>query len=174
MVVRWVAFPLHPETPREGRTLESLFAGRDFDLPAMRRRLVQIAAELELPFGDRTMTYNSRLAQELGKWAESEGKGDAYHQAAFKAYFADGKNLALEQTLIEMVDSIGLSAGRARRVLSERPYRTAVDQDWAYSRKIGITAVPSFGLNNRLLVGAQPFESLARFVEAALPGKTDQ
>jgi predicted DsbA family dithiol-disulfide isomerase len=40
------------------------------------------------------MTYNSRLAQELGKWVETRGKGDQYHDAVFQAYFVDGKNLA--------------------------------------------------------------------------------
>ena len=27
-----VAFPLHPETPEEGMTLEQLFAGRNYDI----------------------------------------------------------------------------------------------------------------------------------------------
>jgi predicted DsbA family dithiol-disulfide isomerase len=31
----------------------------------------------------RKKTYNSRLAQELGKWAETKGKGDEYHDAVF-------------------------------------------------------------------------------------------
>ena len=33
-----------------------------------------------LPYNaDRNMSYNSRLAQELSKWAESKGKGDEIH-----------------------------------------------------------------------------------------------
>ena len=75
----WRAFPLHPETPPEGRTLEALFAGRSVDIPAMLARLRQVATELNLPWGERTMTFNSRLAQELGKWAEDRGRGEAFH-----------------------------------------------------------------------------------------------
>ena len=37
--MKWVAFPLHPETPEEGLTLEALFAGRDIDIPAALDRL---------------------------------------------------------------------------------------------------------------------------------------
>ena len=31
-----------------------------------------------VPFGDMRHVYNSRLAQELGKWAETRGRGDAW------------------------------------------------------------------------------------------------
>ncbi len=59
------------------------------------------AEELGLPFGPRNKTYNSRLAQELGLWAEDQGKGEPFHMAAFHAYFADGLNLAKMPVLLE-------------------------------------------------------------------------
>ena len=68
--VQWRAFPLHPETPEEGLTLEELFAGRNIDIPSAMARLKRVAKELDLPWGERKKTYNSRLAQELGKWAD--------------------------------------------------------------------------------------------------------
>lgn len=48
------------------------------------------AAKLGLPFGDRTATCNSRRAQELGKWAEAENRGEPFHRLAFEAYFVKG------------------------------------------------------------------------------------
>jgi predicted DsbA family dithiol-disulfide isomerase len=74
--IRWRVFPLHPETPPEGLSLEKLFRGRSVDIPRQMLRLKKAARELGLPWSDREMTYNSRLAQELGKWAEQEGRGD--------------------------------------------------------------------------------------------------
>ena len=50
-------------------------------------RLKRAAEELGLPLGERKKTYNSRRAQELGKWAETAGKGDEFHDAVFCAYF---------------------------------------------------------------------------------------
>ena len=41
-------------------------------------RLKQVAEELGLTLGKRKKTYNSRLAQELAKWAESKGRGDLW------------------------------------------------------------------------------------------------
>ena len=70
LTIRWIHFPLHPETPQEGRSLAELFAGRDIE--PMRKRMKELMAEAGLEYGDRTHTYNSRLAQELGKWADSK------------------------------------------------------------------------------------------------------
>ncbi len=73
----------------------------------MMAHLKQKAAELGLPFGDRKKTYNSRLAQELGLWAQSKGQGEAFHMAAFEAYFVDGKNLAQRDVLVDLASSGG-------------------------------------------------------------------
>ena len=51
--VRWIAFPLHPETPEGGLTLEELFAGRSIDVEKVVSRLKQVAEELGLPLGKR-------------------------------------------------------------------------------------------------------------------------
>ena len=60
-------------------TNAELFAGRSVDIQGIVQRLKRVAKELGLPLADRTKTYNSRLAQELAKWAEAEGKGDEFH-----------------------------------------------------------------------------------------------
>jgi len=132
----------------------------------MMRHLRQKAAELGLPFGDRKKTYNSRLAQELGIWAESKNRGDAFHMAAFSAYFVHGKNIARIPTLLDLAASVGLSRDEAATVLSGRKYKAAVDADWALSKKKGITAVPTLVLNQDRLVGAQPYEMLEKVMIA--------
>jgi predicted DsbA family dithiol-disulfide isomerase len=162
--VRWTAFPLHPDTPKEGLTLEELFAGRAVNIEEMKARLQQVAAQLGLPLGDRQKTYNSRLAQELGKWAETEGVGEAFHLAVFKAYFVGGRNIAEVSELTALTESVGLSGRRAQEVLEDRAFRDAVDADWLRSRRMGVTAVPTFMSNGDTLIGAQPFEALERLV----------
>jgi len=153
---------LHPETPEEGRTLEELFAGRDIDIRAMLDRLKAVAADCGLPFGTRTKTYNSRRAQELGKWAESQGRGEEFHMAVFRAYFADGLNIAKIPVLIELAESVGLKG--VEEVLSKGEFKEAVDSDWRYSRTCGITAVPTFVAKGRMVVGAQPYNVLEELI----------
>jgi predicted DsbA family dithiol-disulfide isomerase len=137
----------------------------------MLARLRQVADELQLPFGERTMTFNSRLAQELGKWAEDQGRGDAFHQAVFLAYFQHGENIALKPVLLQICQAAGLDAAAARIVLDERSYREAVDRDWHRSRQMDITAVPTFVINGRQLVGAQSYTELESMVLSAGVGR---
>ncbi len=162
--MKWIAFPLHPETPEEGRTLEELFAGRDIDIPSMVDHLKRVAADCGLPFGMRSKTYNSRRAQELGKWAESLNKGEEFHLAVFKAYFAEGLNIAKIPVLVEIAESVGLDG--AEEVISMGTFKEAVDNDWKYSRSCQITAVPTFAARGRMVVGAQPYSVLEELIKA--------
>ncbi len=161
----WVAFPLHPDIPEEGLALEDLFAGRSIDVRAVARRLKRVADDVGLPLGDRTRTFNTRLAQELAKWAEGQGEGDRFHQAVFRAYFVDGKNIGKVDDLSRIAASIGLSEDGARRVVEARTFRQAVDSDWARSRTLGISAVPTFVVGDERVVGAQPYDVLEQFVK---------
>jgi predicted DsbA family dithiol-disulfide isomerase len=164
--IHWTAFPLHPETPEDGQSIEQLFAGR-LDIDQIRDRLRQAAQDAGLPLGERKMTYNSRLAQELGKWAEVMGKGDEFHQAVFRAYFVQGLNIGKIPVLTKLAGSIGLSEDEAQEVLQKRAFKEEVDQDWARSRQKGIQAVPTLLLGQRILVGAQPYEIMADLLDKA-------
>ena len=146
-------------------TLEELFAGRSVDIGEIKARLKRVAGELELPFGERKKTYNSRLAQELGKWAESKGKGNEFHQAAFRAYFVDGRNIAKIHELVELAKEVYLPEKEAQDVLKARVFSAAVDRDWARSRALGVTAVPTFLLDGQVVVGAQPYPVLEQLME---------
>jgi predicted DsbA family dithiol-disulfide isomerase len=121
-------------------------------------RLKSVAADCGLPFGVRTRTYNSRRAQEAGKWAESQNKGEEFHMAVFKAYFAHGLNIAKAPVLVEVAESVGLRG--VEEVLSEGTFKEAVDSDWRYSRNCGVNAVPTFAAKGRMVVGAQPYNVL--------------
>jgi predicted DsbA family dithiol-disulfide isomerase len=147
--------------------LEELFRGHDFNLAAARRRLEQEAGRLGLPYGDRQMTYNSRKAQELGKWAEARGEGAAYHASVFEAYFVHGRNIALTAELLTLCDNIGLPAEAAAAALNDPRYAAAVDRDWQRSRGEGITAAPTFIAGGRRLVGAHPYTAIEQLVVAA-------
>jgi predicted DsbA family dithiol-disulfide isomerase len=110
------------------------------------------------------MTFNTRLAQELAKWAEGQGRGDEYHRALFRACFVDGTNIGKKDELLSVVTSLGLSRDEALRVIEERTYSGAVDADWKRSRELGIRGVPTFLTSVSRVVGAQPYEILERLV----------
>ena len=165
MQVKFVHFPLHPDTPQQGKSLAELFAGRGYDMAKMQAQMRARMDAEGLPYGERKMTYNSRLAQELGKWAESQPGGDAIHDALFKAYFVDGRNIGDPAALVEIAKSVGLDPVKAREIIEKRTHKAAVDADWEKSRQYGVTGVPTFVVGERGVVGAQPYEALEQLVK---------
>ena len=161
-------FPLHPDTPAEGRALADLFAGRSTDQRKAMHAQMKARMDAEgLPYGERTMTYNSRLAQELGKWADTQPGGDAIHDALFRAYFVDARDISQPAVLLEIAQQVGLPVDAARAVLDRRTFRDAVDADWDLSRRHGVTGVPTFVAGRYGVVGAQPYEALEQLVKQA-------
>ena len=148
-----VHFPLHPETPAEGRDMTTFYAERGIDPEAAYARMKGLMDKEGLPYSRRSHTYNSRLAQELGKWADTQPGGYAIHDAFYRAYFVGAQNIGDTEA--------------ARNVLKERRFKDAVNADWAKSRHLGVTGVPTFVAGGYGVVGAQPYEMLAQLVEKA-------
>ena len=163
--MRWTHFPLHPETPDYGIPLEELFRGRGYDIQSMKQRMSALMTEENLAYGNRSHTYNSRLAQELAKWGESFPEGEALNLKLFEAYFAEGRNLAEPEVLLDVAKVAGLPLETAEEVIRQRSFRDAVDIDWKRAHELGVTGVPTFVSGNRGLVGAQPYEALVQLIQ---------
>lgn len=162
--LRWSVFPIHPETPQEGKELSKLFAGREAEIGAMQERLSLLAAAEGLQLVKRTRTYNSRLAQELGKWAESQGAGDLFRRAVYRAYFVDGINISVADELAQIAASVGLSADDAHVVLATRSFGAEVDADWQRAGELRINAVPTHLCGARRLTGFSSYDDFVRLI----------
>lgn len=165
--VKLTHFPLHPKTPDEGITLEQLFAGRNVDIAASQARLQKVMQREGLPYGTRTMTYNSRLAQELAAWADDIQSESTIHHHLYQAYFVQGLNLADLDVLASLATQAELPADKIQAVLNDRLYRAQVDSDWNRCRELGISSVPTYQANNQQVVGAQSYEVLQELVLSA-------
>jgi predicted DsbA family dithiol-disulfide isomerase len=144
--------------------MREIYAARIVNMPEALARLKRVAEELGLPMGERKKTYNSRMAQELGKWAETKGKGDEFHNAVFRAYFVDGENIANISVLARLANALELPEKEARKVLKQRAFQDAVDSDWDLAYQLGISSVPTFVVDDEAVVGAQPYEVLEKFL----------
>ena len=163
--MHWTHFPLHPDTPDSGLSLEDLFQGRGTDIEAMKQRMSALMTKENLAYGNRSHTYNSRLAQELAKWGESFPEGEALNLKLFQAYFAEGRNLAEPEVLLDVAEVAGLPLETAEEVIRQRSFRDAVDTDWKRAHDLGVTGVPTFVSGNRGLVGAQPYEAMVQLIQ---------
>ena len=147
--------------------MTDLFAGRsETEMKARQDQMKSLMEQEGLPYGERTHTYNSRLAQEIGAWADTQEGGNVMHDALYRAYFVNTKNIGDTDVLLEIVEANGLSVNEARKVLEERTFKDVVDEDWSKSHQYGVTGVPTFVAAGHGVVGAQPYDTLAQFLES--------
>jgi len=130
----------------------------------MQARLEKAADDAGLPLGRRTMTYNSRLAHELGKWASSLGKGDDYHNAVFQAFFGHNHNIGSAAVLVDLAKEVGLPVEEAEEITRSRPFGDAVDADWSRSLKVDPEYIPSLMIGDNLLVNPQKYALFEKFM----------
>ena len=161
-----VHFPLHPETPLQGQSLAEMF-GPGKDIAAMNQNMKSLMTQEKLPYENRTMTYNSRLAQELGSWADTQNGSGIIHEKIYQAYFVENKNIGSSDVLIDIVKQVGLNELEALKVLNERTFKQEVDKDWSKARDKGVTGVPTYVAGGAGVVGAQPYEALVELLEHA-------
>ena len=149
----------------EGKSLAELFKGRESQVRSFQQQIKTAADKEGLPYGERTMTYNSRLAQELGSWADTQPNGEALHDLLYRAYFVDNVNISDVEVLVDLAGQAGLDRREAGLGLSERRFSEKVEDDWRRARALGLSGVPTFVSSELYVVGCQPFDVLMRFVE---------
>src|SRR6204780_970529 len=98
--------------------MAGFYAQRGLAPEAMYQRMKALMDAEGLPYGRRTHTYNSRLAQELGKWADTQAGGEAIHDALYRAYFVDARNIGDPDILVEIAESVGLDGAAAREIIN--------------------------------------------------------
>lgn len=162
----WRAFPLDKDVPTEGEPLEQMLARKGFLMPVadMVSQMKVTAESYGLPFGDLETNYSTRLMQEVGLWAQEQGKGGAFQREGFGANFVANQNLMDSAILLQLVEKVGLDPVYGQKVIEERLYSDAVDADWDTAEKEEIVAAPTYIVGDERLVGAQSYENLEQFV----------
>ncbi len=100
----------------------------------------------------------------MSKWAEEQGRGDAFHKKIFHAYFAEGLNIADMKVLKDVCFSVGLDPHEVVRIFTKDTYKKMVHADWGYAAGCGVTVVPTFSIAGHTLVGAQPYVKLEKMI----------
>ncbi len=159
--VRWHSFELRPEgsPPIPEWYMEKI--------KQMRPQFKAIAKErYDIDIQQGQFGINSRPALIGMKYAEQQGKGDAYHQRVFEAYFQDALNIEDINVLRKIVTDIGLDADLFEQALRDPKLDAQVSADVKTASDYGITGVPAMVLVDKyMLSGAQPYEELVRIVE---------
>ena len=170
--VIYKAYQLDPSAPKvmNGSAEEAFAKGHRVtakEAKAKFRLFVRAAKEVGLEYNyDIIQLTNSFDAHRLAKWARSFNKETEVTNRFMKAYFTEGKNLADEQTLIELITEIGLNKDDAKFVLNGTKFKDVVEAEIAEGRQVGVRGVPFFVLNRKYgISGAQPVEHFTEVLE---------
>lgn len=153
MTVRGKAFLLRPDTPKEGQRREVGPEGTE-----MREPLKSYAQEAGLVMHRSALVPNTMYALEATEYAQEQGQFDAFHRAAYRAYWEHGKDLGDLAVIRELAEGCGLNWPQLEERLNSGYYRRAVLQQYQQAIDIGIQGVPAFLMGNVLFTGAQPYQ----------------
>jgi protein-disulfide isomerase len=145
----------------------------DFHCPFC-RKIQQVLDQVRVKYGDKIQIVyrdfpldnlhpQARAAAEAGQCATEQGKFWEFHDKVFKND-PDASPATLDRFAKEA--GMDVSAFAACRISGK--YKTSVQTSNQEGAKLGITGTPTFFINGRILVGAQPLEAFARIIDEEL------
>jgi predicted DsbA family dithiol-disulfide isomerase len=157
--ITWLSYDLHPEYPAEGIARAELHA----------RYGDAVHDRIRAQFDQQGLTYNpppdvvpnTRLALQLTELARTRGLGAQMHDRLMDAYWTEARNVGDAEELRALAAEVGIDD--ADVAWEDPTYLERVLASTAQAHSIGVTGVPGFLLDRRLLVlGAQPRELFDR------------
>lgn len=157
--VEWKAFELQPRefplSPEQQAAKERMIEQSWPQLQAMAQQVYGLT--LQRP----RLGIDTRSAHVAAKAAERWGKGEAYHETLFVAYWQEGKDISDPGVLTSLAGGLGIDPGEFETALASRELLETVMQDQEESRRIGIRGVPATVIEGKyLLSGARPQQEL--------------
>jgi predicted DsbA family dithiol-disulfide isomerase len=173
-VIKWKPFLLNPDLPSDG--IKSItYLAEKFGSESRIRRIYGVISDIglsvEIGFNFDTIhhTPNSINAHRLVQFAALEDKAETAVEALFKGYFIEGLNIGEANTLIEIVDKLGLNADAFSVHLGTDDGIAFIYDAHAHALSLGIKGVPSYVFNKNMIIsGAQDHNVLSRILDAAM------
>jgi predicted DsbA family dithiol-disulfide isomerase len=135
--------------------------GGDYLTTVWRDHVYPLAQKMNMPLKLPPIQPRSRLAHEAVKWAGSHDRLHEYNLALFKAFFRDGLDIGKQEVLTQLAVDLGLDPDALSAALDGNVFSGEVIADEDEARLIGVTAVPAFALDGRVLAaGVQTVDRL--------------
>lgn len=159
----WVGYELHPETPEEGVLLAERFP--DYDLDALFYELRVKGARYGCEFGDVTLLSNSRKALEASEFARDHGKHDAFHAAAFRAYFSEARDIGRIPVILDIAAKVCLDTDELLKALTENRYKEHLKKGHEEGALYNVSVLPTFVFNGKeKIVGLRSIEAFRHVI----------
>ncbi|QDE67426.1 DsbA family oxidoreductase [Myxococcus xanthus] len=166
--IHWRAFELRPTPARPLAPVSEL------PRSAWARAVYPMAEQRGLTMKPPPVQPRSRLALEAAEFAKDAGAFSPFHEALFRAFFEDGRDIGDLRVLADLAEDVGLDRESMTRALEASRYTARVLADEEEAQRLGIRGVPAMRLAGKgpvlLLNGAQPEEAVRAAFARVRPG----
>ena len=165
IIEEWLPFEIHPDTPPEGVLWKNYFPGMNPE--AFFRQLDARGKKMGVRFGPQPLMSNSRMAMQAGEFAKDHGIYDAYHEAVFRAFFTDCRDIGDQKVILDLAKSVGLDTVALSAALEDRIYMPRLESATREAKANGFSAAPTFVIEGYgSISGAQPIETFRTILQA--------
>jgi protein-disulfide isomerase len=109
-------------------------------------------------------------AAEASLCAEEQGEFWRYHDILFANQAEGDRSAFSNERLVAFADALGLNVGEFESCLKDHRYLDRVRQEYNDGKALEVSSTPTFLINGKLILGAQPYEVFQAEIEAALAG----
>ncbi|MFC1790475.1 DsbA family protein, partial [Patescibacteria group bacterium] len=180
-----------PQTDREAIEDSEIFKGdpqapvtivefSEYQCPFCKRYVDEAYSQIWEKYGDK-IRYIFRdyplpfhqFAQKTAEAARCAGDQDQYwdyHDILFakNSQWSSATETAIDSVLSGFAREVGLDVNQFDSCLSSGSHTAAVTADLELGKKVGVSGTPSFFINGKMLVGAQPFEAFQAIIDGEL------
>ncbi len=107
----------------------------------------------------------SRRAAVAARVAQEQGKFWEYHDVLYQNQAAENSGAFSDVNLVGFAREAGLDVERFEESFKSDKYEPVVDRVFRAGQDAGIQGTPTFSINGRLLVGAQPLKVFEQAIE---------
>ena len=141
--------------------------GGEVRVKAMHARLLEFAKGFGITdFTPRERSPNTRRALAIAELARDRGVLPKFRDLAMDAHWRKGMDLESDADLRAIAAEAGLDPGEAIAASRDPVYLGRIDDRREEAEARGVTGIPTFVIGNQGVVGCQPYEVLAEFVES--------
>lgn len=113
-------------------------------------------------------TPESGQAANAAFCAGEQGKFWEYHDLVFANQGGEASGALTNQLLISLAEDLNLDMGQFRSCFNDKKYADQIQAGIDQGNAAEVSGTPSFLINGKLIVGAQPFDVFQQEIEAAL------
>lgn len=171
----WHSFQLDPEFPKNEviASEDYLIKRKNFSkeqLVGIQNHLIQQGKTYDIEFNfNKALSYNTYDTHRLLQWSKSFGKCSELKRGFLEAYFTKGLNLTNPDTILSIVEEVGLDKYEGEKILNSNEFSDDVELDMYQARQLGVQGVPFFLINDKASIsGAQDDRVFEQIIAAAL------